>query len=129
MDNLWPGEIKIFALLSAGFWVFLAIGLPILAFFLFKDFAINFLYWIVIKLNTSYQFQNNFIMDGKNCQVVQISVQNVFITDLDTGDIIQIRNKDFVDKDIWHKPPQRRKWSEEEREVHREKIKDKKKRS
>jgi len=115
------GELKIFSLLLAGFWIICGIGFPLIAYFVLKDYIKNVGAWALIKLNTNYQFQNDFRMDGERCQILQIRLQHTIILNVETAEITIIRNKDFLSKEVWHKWPvnlKRIEWTEKERQEH-----------
>ncbi len=118
-------EVKAFEFFSHEFWVVGQYVLPLLMFFLMKNYFLNFVAYVIIKLNTSYQFQNNFCMDEKRCQIMAIRFQYVVVIDVDTEEYTQIENRQFVKMKIWHKPPRRKPWTDSKRNDHRKNLKDK----
>ena len=93
MGSFLAGEIKIFSLMLSGFWILCGVIIPLVCWSIVKDYFKNFTAWVLIKLNTTYQFQNDFIMDGKRCQVLEIRFGETIIMDIETGDTIRMRNK------------------------------------
>jgi len=86
----------------SGILIIMGAGTPVIAFFLIKDVIKNIVAGLEIKLNSNYQYVNDFEFEGrKNCRIVDIGFTKVTIQDLATEQIIVIYNKDFVSAKIW----------------------------
>lgn len=105
--------------LSILFVVFSFIG-----YFIGREAIKNASAFLILKIKTSYQFQNSFVMDGRNCAIKHMSVTEVIVVDVDSLDERHMTTLDFKRQEVWKKPPVRRKWSEEERKVHQEQLKE-----
>jgi len=77
-------------------------AVPVIIIMLVKDFIKNFVSGFQIKVNSNYQYMNNFEFKGrKSCRVVDIGINKITIQDLKTEQIITIFNKDFIKAEIW----------------------------
>ncbi len=90
-----------------------------------RDIIRNWAAFLVLKAKTSYQFQNAFILDGRNCQIKSMRPTEVVVLDIDTLDERALSTPDFKKAHVWRNPPTRRVWNEVERDSHREAIKEK----
>ena len=87
---------------TGGLGILIGVGIPVVTSLLVKDYIINFVAGIKIKLNTNFQYINSFEFDGrKNCRVFNIHMSYVEIQDMDADQLISIYNKDFVKTQIW----------------------------
>ena len=95
-------EDQLMKTIMSGIVIVLGAGTPVILFFLIKDLIRNIVAGLEIKLNSNYQYVNNFEFEGrKECRIVDIGFTEVTIQDLSTEQIISIYNKDFLSAKVW----------------------------
>jgi len=115
MESLITGEIGLFAIFLVAVIFICGIGVPVIGFFLAKDLVLNLASWVIIKVNTNFQFQNHFEMESRNCQIIEIMWTKVIVVDVDTGEYTKISTSEFLKERVWMRSAKRREWSEDER--------------
>ncbi len=100
-------EIELFSIILIVIYILSALGFAILIFFICKDMFINVFNYFILKIATSFEYHNDFTMDGRLCQLFKMGFTSSIIVDVKTNEIRVMSNRMFAKKcqEIWHKPP------------------------
>jgi len=119
-------EAAAFAFFTKEFWLVAQFVVPLLGFFLIKNYFLNFVAFIIIKLNTDFQFHNDFEMDGRHCKMLSLKSQYVMVWDFDNRQSTKVGTREFLKQRVWVNEPEKEIWSDTKRKDHRKKLKEKK---
>lgn len=85
-----------------GLGILIGAGVPLIVIILVRDIISNFVAGIQIKMNSNYQYINDFEFEGrKKCRIVNIHPTTVEIQDMLSNQSIIMFNRDFMKAKIW----------------------------
>lgn len=85
-----------------GLGLLIGAGAPLVMILLMRDVISNFVAGIQIKMNSNYQYINDFEFEGrKKCRIVNIHPTTVEIQDMLSNQSITMFNREFIRAKVW----------------------------
>jgi len=77
-------------------------GIPVILFFLIKDYVRNVAAFIQIKMGSNFQFINSFEYGGrKKCRIFSMTLQKTVIQDVEKEQLLFVPNCEFAKMKVW----------------------------